>query len=251
MIPPLLECSGVSKTFRGKAGDVEALRDVSLRCPEGELVCFLGASGCGKSTLLQIIAGLEQPSAGGIIINGREIDAPSDALGMVFQDHGLFPWATVEDNVGFNLRARRVGRNARREAVREALDLVGLSGFARRYPHELSGGMRQRAGLARALSTKPKLLLMDEPFGALDTHTRSRLQQELLSIWSRQRATILFVTHDIDEALILADRIIVFRPRPGRIREIVTPDLPRPRDPHAPEFLALVRELEGLVGPTE
>jgi NitT/TauT family transport system ATP-binding protein len=251
MSPALLECSGVSKTFHGKAGDVEALRDVNLRCPEGELVCFLGASGCGKSTLLQLIAGLERPSAGGIIVNGREIDAPSDALGMVFQDHGLFPWATVEDNVGFNLRARRAGRNARREAVREALDLVGLSGFAQRYPHELSGGMRQRAGLARALSTKPKLLLMDEPFGALDTHTRSRLQQELLAIWSRQRTTILFVTHDIDEALILADRIVVFRPRPGRIREVVSPDLARPRDPHSPEFLALARELEALVGPAE
>ena len=246
-----LDCVGVAKTFPGQSGAVEALRDVNLVCREGEFVCFLGASGCGKSTLLQIIGGIERPSEGAVVIDGHEIEGPSKALSMVFQDYGLFPWATVTDNVAFNLRARGVGRRERETAVAEALDLVGLSGFATRFPHELSGGMRQRAGLARALTTKPKLLLMDEPFGALDTHTRANLQQELLSIWSRNSTTILFVTHDIDEALILADRIVVFRPRPGRIRSIVTPDLPRPRDPHSAEFLALARELEALVGPTE
>ena len=251
MTRAFLECSAVGKTFRGKSSAVEALRDVSLACPEGEFVCFLGASGCGKSTLLQIIAGLEPATQGGVIIDGREINGPSAALSMVFQDYGLFPWATVAGNAGFNLEARGTAMPERTRAVAEALDLVGLTGFADRFPHELSGGMRQRAGLARALTTKPRLLLMDEPFGALDTHTRGKLQEELLSIWSRNRTTILFVTHDIDEALILADRIVVFRPRPGRIRSIVTPELARPRDPHAPEFLTLARELAALVGPMD
>ena len=166
---------------------------------------------------------------------------------MVFQEHGLFPWATILDNVAFNLRAQWVGRRERREAARAALDLVRLRGVEERYPHELSGGMRKRAGLARALAGQPRLLLMDEPFGALDTHTRANLQAELLRIWQVRQVTILFVTHSVEEALLLADRIVVFQPNPGRIRTIVAPGWPRPRDPHSAPFLAWSRDLEALV----
>ena len=242
-----LECVGVGKSYGAGPGAVEALRGVDLACAEGELVCLLGASGCGKSTLLNIVAGLEPASTGQIVIAGRESRGPLRDLAMVFQEHGLFPWATILDNVAFNLRAQGVGRRQRREAALAALELVRLRGVERRYPHELSGGMRQRAGLARALAAQPRLLLMDEPFGALDTHTRANLQAELLRIWQVRGVTILFVTHSVEEALLLADRIVVFQPDPGRIQTIVAPDLPRPRDPHAAPFVALSRELEALV----
>ncbi|OJW24011.1 MAG: nitrate ABC transporter ATP-binding protein [Rhodospirillales bacterium 69-11] len=251
MSAAFIECLDVGKVYDGRTGSVEALRGVSLACAEGEFVCLLGLSGCGKSTLLQMIGGLEAPSSGQIVVAGRELSGPSPATAIVFQDHGLFPWMTVAQNVAFNMKARGVGAKERRARVAEMLALTGLSGFATRYPHELSGGMRQRVGIARALTTKPRALLMDEPFGALDAQTRARLQHELLEIWAAQRTTVLFVTHSIDEAVFLADRILVFTPRPGQLAAEVTVDLPRPRTPRSPGFAALAARLRGLLGTEE
>jgi NitT/TauT family transport system ATP-binding protein len=243
-----IECLDVGKTYQGKTGPVEALRGISIACREGEFVCLLGLSGCGKSTLLQMIAGLERPTTGQIIVAGRELDGPSPAASIVFQEHGLFPWMTVQANVEFNMKARRVKTPERRARAEEMLALTGLSGFASRYPHELSGGMRQRVGIARALTTRPRVLLMDEPFGALDAQTRGHLQMELLSIWAGQRTTVLFVTHSIDEAVFLADRILVFTPRPGRLSAEVEVDLPRPRDPRSDGFARIARGLRSALG---
>jgi len=243
----------VGKTFEGKTGDgeagqVEALRGSNVQCGEGEFVCLLGLSGCGKSTLLQMIAGLEAPTAGQIIVAGRELDGPSPATSIVFQDHGLFPWMTVRANVAFNLKARGVGKTVRQARADEMLALTSLSEFAGRYPHELSGGMRQRVGIARALTTRPQALLMDEPFGALDAQTRGHLQAELLSIWAVQRTTVLFVTHSIDEAVFLADRILVFTPRPGRVSANVVVDLPRPRIAGTSAFASIAGGLRTALG---
>jgi ABC-type nitrate/sulfonate/bicarbonate transport system ATPase subunit len=243
-----LECIGVGKTYPGKNEPVEALRGIDFTCDEGDFVCLLGRSGCGKSTLLQIVAGLERASAGQIVMANRELDGPSPDAAIVFQDHGLFPWMTVQRNVEFNMKARGTRAAERAATAKRFIDMTGLSGFGDRYPHELSGGMRQRVGIARALTTEPKALLMDEPFGALDAQTRGRLQDELLQIWQRQRTTILFVTHSIDEALLLADRVLVFTPRPGRIAADIAVDLPRPRAPQSAAFTALARELRGLIG---
>ncbi|MFZ2142782.1 MAG: ABC transporter ATP-binding protein [Xanthobacteraceae bacterium] len=244
-----VECRGVGKIYASKAGPVEALRGIDLAASEGEFVCLLGLSGCGKSTLLQLIAGLEAPTAGSIRVGGIELVGPSDETSIVFQDHGLFPWMTVERNIEFNMKARNVPSDARAARAAELLTMMGLSGFATRYPHELSGGMRQRVGIARALTTRPRALLMDEPFGALDAQTRGRLQEELLQIWEHQRTTVLFVTHSIDEAVFLADRIAVFSPQPGRITETVPVELPRPRDPETPRFTALKKELRRMLVP--
>ena len=243
-----IECIGVGKTYVGKAGQVEALRGIDMRCAAGEFVCLLGLSGCGKSTLLQMVAGLERPTAGQIVVAGRELDGPSPATGIVFQDHGLFPWMTVRRNVEFNLKARGVSRAARRVRAEEMLDLTGLFEFAGRFPHELSGGMRQRVGIARALATRPQALLMDEPFGALDAQTRGHLQAELLSIWGKQRATVLFVTHSIEEAVFLADRVLVLTPRPGRLAAEISVGLPRPRVAGTPPFAAIAARLRAVLG---
>lgn len=244
-----LSCDGVGKIYHAKSGAVEALRGIDLEAGTGEFVCLLGLSGCGKSTLLQLIAGLERPTAGTIRINGRALDGPSPDTSIVFQDHGLFPWMTVARNAEFNLKARGVAADERRAIARDFLAMTGLTAFSHRYPHELSGGMRQRVGIARALTTRPAGLLMDEPFGALDAQTRGNLQEELLRIWERQRTTIVFVTHSIDEAVFLADRIAVFSARPGRIASVVPVDLPRPRDPATPAFADLSRMLRGLLAP--
>jgi NitT/TauT family transport system ATP-binding protein len=243
-----IECVGVGKTYAGKGAEVEALRGIDMRCAEGEFVCLLGLSGCGKSTLLQMVAGLERPTAGQIVVAGRELDGPSPATSIVFQDHGLFPWMTVRRNVEFNLKARGVARAARRTRAEEMLALTHLSEFAGRYPHELSGGMRQRVGIARALTTRPQALLMDEPFGALDAQTRGHLQAELLSIWAGQRTTVLFVTHSIEEAVFLADRVLVLTPRPGRLSAEIAVELPRPRVAGTPEFAAVAARLRGIIG---
>ena len=246
-----IECAHVGKTYCGRTGPVEALRDVSLSCAQGEFICLLGLSGCGKSTLLQLVAGLEAPSAGHITVAGQQLKSPSPATSIVFQDHGLFPWMTVRANVEFNMKARGVPAADRGLRAQEMLALTRLQDFASRYPHELSGGMRQRVGIARALTTRPRALLMDEPFGALDAQTRARLQSELLEIWSAQRTTVLFVSHGMDEAVLLADRILVFTPRPGRLSATVPVDLPRPRNPHTPGFAALAYELHAALGPDE
>lgn len=243
-----IECIRVGKTYPGKTEPVEALRGIDFVCDAGEFVCLLGRSGCGKSTLLQMIAGLETPTSGQIAVAGRELDGPSPDAAIVFQDHGLFPWMTVQKNVEFNMKARGTSSVKRAETAQHFLEMTSLMGFADRYPHELSGGMRQRVGIARALTTQPKALLMDEPFGALDAQTRGKLQDELLQIWQNQRTTVLFVTHSIDEALLLADRILVFSPRPGRVAADIRVDLPRPRASQSAGFTELARELRGLVG---
>jgi ABC-type nitrate/sulfonate/bicarbonate transport system ATPase subunit len=243
-----IECNGVGKIFPGKDGSVEALRGIDFIGEQGEFVCLLGRSGCGKSTLLMMMAGLEKATAGQIAVAGKEIDGPSPDTAIVFQDHGLFPWMTVQKNVEFNMKARGTPAAERKRMAAHFIAMTSLTGFEGRYPHELSGGMRQRVGIARALTTGPKALLMDEPFGALDAQTRGKLQDEVLQIWEKQRTTVLFVTHSIDEALLLADRILVFSPRPGRIAADIKVDLPRPRAPQSHAFSALARELRGLVG---
>jgi NitT/TauT family transport system ATP-binding protein len=243
-----IECVGVGKIYPGKNEPVEALRGIDFTCDAGDFVCLLGRSGCGKSTLLQMMAGLEAPTEGQIAVAGRELHGPSPEAAIVFQDHGLFPWMTVQKNVEFNMKARGTPAAERKRIAAHFVAMTSLTGFEGRYPHELSGGMRQRVGIARALTTDPKALLMDEPFGALDAQTRGNLQDELLQIWEKQRTTVLFVTHSIDEALLLADRILVFSPRPGRIAADIRVDLPRPRAPQSEAFSALARELRGLVG---
>jgi NitT/TauT family transport system ATP-binding protein len=245
-----IECIGVGKTYAARTGPVEAMRGVSLSCAEGEFVCLLGLSGCGKSTLLQMVAGLEPPTTGQVIVAGRELNGPSPATSIVFQDHGLFPWMTVQRNVEFNMKARGAPRAERRARAEEMLALTGLQGFAARYPHELSGGMRQRVGIARALTTRPRALLMDEPFGALDAQTRGAMQAELLQIWAQQRTTVLFVTHSIDEAIFLADRVLVFTPRPGRLAADVLVPMTRPRDPRSPNSRAIAAQLRAALGTT-
>jgi NitT/TauT family transport system ATP-binding protein len=207
-----------------------ALQDVSFNVAPGEFVCILGPSGCGKSTLLGAVAGHLRSSNGNIRVDGETISAPHPERGLVFQHHTLFPWKKVIDNVAFGLKMKGIGRTQRNSQARDLLQLVGLEGFENRYPWELSGGMQQRVEIARVLINNPRVLLMDEPFGALDAITRLHMQQLLLDVWARIRTTVVFITHDIDEALFLADRILVMSPRPGRIIEEIRLDFARPRN---------------------
>ena len=239
----LLELKGLTKTYERRGQPVHALRGVDFEAAFGEFICVLGVSGCGKSTLLQLIAGLEPSSAGEIRLDGKPLNGPHIDTSIVFQEHGLFPWMTVQANIEFNLLARKVGRAARAARAAELIRLVGLEGFHDKFPHELSGGMRQRVGIARALSTNPRLMLMDEPFAALDAQTRSIMQDELLRVWQADRRTVIFITHNVDEAIYLADRVVVMTPRPGRIRRVIPVDLPRPRDVASPGFSALLRQV--------
>ncbi|MFA6264312.1 MAG: ABC transporter ATP-binding protein [Pseudolabrys sp.] len=246
-----LTVSDVSKTFERRGDRIQALDHVSLEAEYGEFVCLLGGSGCGKSTLLNIIAGLDTPTQGAILIGGKQLTGCHPDTTVVFQEHGLFPWMTVQKNIEFNLKARGVPSAKRREVSTGLIQTVGLVGFEKKYPHELSGGMRQRVGIARALATNPKMLLMDEPFGALDAQTRAAMQVELLRIWQAHKAAVVFVTHSIEEAVFLADRIVVMTPRPGRIGTIIDVRLPRPRDPTSQDFNEIVRiALEKLHTPS-
>lgn len=208
----------------------EAVQRLDFAIEPGEFVCILGPSGCGKSTLLGALAGHLQLSGGSLLVDGNDVAGPSPQRGMVFQHHTLLPWRSVLDNVAFGLKMQGVGKTQRREQALEMLRLVGLQDFAQRWPNQLSGGMQQRAEIARVLINRPRLLLMDEPFGALDAQTRARMQELLLDIWTRIRTTVVFVTHDIDEALFLADRILVMSPRPGRFIEDLRLEFPRPRN---------------------
>lgn len=223
-----LDIQNVSKTFGSNGDSLLALQDINLLIAPGEFTCVVGGSGCGKTTLLRIIAGLEGAYTGRVTLDGNPITGPGLDRGIVFQEHRLLPWLTVEKNVGFGLSD--LPSNERRTRVANYIDLVGLRGFEHNYPHQLSGGMAQRVAIARALVSHPHLLLLDEPFGALDALTRIRMQQELLRIWQAQRTTMIFVTHDIDEAIYLADRIVIMSPRPGTIKRILRVEIPRPRD---------------------
>jgi len=239
--------AAVHKIYERRGEAVHALAGIDLEAGFGEFLCLLGVSGCGKSSLLQILAGHEHATSGGVFVEGKPLDGPHPKAAQVVQDHGLFPWMTVERNVGFNLRARRTKSAEIAAIVRRMIETVGLQGFEKRYPHELSGGMRQRVGIARAFTTNPHLLLMDEPFGALDAQTRSLMQAELLRIWRAHRATVFFVTHSVEEAVYLADRIVVMTPRPGRVRAIIPVELSRPRDPTSPCFIRYVRQVLGEI----
>ncbi|MGH6971243.1 MAG: ABC transporter ATP-binding protein, partial [Caulobacteraceae bacterium] len=222
---------GVSKVFYslGKA-PVEALRDISLTVTEGEFVSIVGASGSGKSTLLRIIDGLETATSGVVLVDGTPVARPGRDRAMVFQQDGLLPWRTVIENVGYGLSLAGVPRAKAAAAAQTFIDLAGLGGFERHYPHQLSGGMRQRVNVARALAVDPKILLLDEPFAALDAQTREIMQAELLKIWAEEQKTVLFITHQIDEAVFLSDRVVVFSARPGTVREEIPVPFPRPRE---------------------
>ncbi|CAH1653222.1 MAG: ABC transporter ATP-binding protein [Chelatococcus sp.] len=228
---PSLTIEGVSKVFeRPGRPTIEALRDINLTLGKGEFVSIVGASGSGKSTLLRIIDGLMPASAGRIAVGGKTVTRPGKDRAMVFQHDSLLPWKTVMDNVGYGLAIGGMSRKEREEIARYFIKVSGLSGFENHYPHQLSGGMRQRVNVARALAVSPDILLLDEPFAALDAQTREIMQTELLNIWEREKKTVVLITHQIDEAVFLSDRVIVFSARPGQIREEIVIDLPRPRD---------------------
>jgi ABC-type nitrate/sulfonate/bicarbonate transport system ATPase subunit len=234
-----LSIHNLSKTYvRADGVKTEAIRDLSLSIDAGELVSLVGPSGCGKSTLLRLLAGLESPTRGQLLMGSDTIQGPSADRGLVFQDPNLFPWLTVRRNMQAGLVARHVLRQRKHE-VDEFMKLVGLESFADSYPHQLSGGMAQRVGLARALVNHPRVLLLDEPLGALDAFTRMRMQDELLKLWQIRGTTMLLVTHDIDEAIYMSDRIVLMSPRPGRVDRVIEVDLPRPRQRHSNEFFQL------------
>jgi NitT/TauT family transport system ATP-binding protein len=240
---PILELKGLTKQFEFNGDRIDALRDAHLRVNKGEFVCLIGASGCGKSTLLRIVAGFEHATRGSALMWGQPIAGPAPDRGMVFQDYGLFPWLTVRGNIAFGPTSRGRPRAEIKATVDHFINLVGLQRFADAYPHQLSGGMKQRVAIARVLANDAEIVLMDEPFGALDAMTRERLQDELLEIWQRTGLTVLFVTHSIEEAIFLADRVVVMSPSPGRIESQMEITLPRPRDVVAPAFNDIRREL--------
>ena len=224
-----------------------ALEDVSLQIRDNEFVSIVGRSGCGKTTLLNMIAGLLRPTEGAILVDGRPVSEPGPDRGMVFQHSALFPWMTAIGNIVFGPKNQGVGNKERRELALELIELVRLTGFEKKYPRELSGGMQQRVAIARALANDPDIMLMDEPFGALDELTRSEMQQELLRIWQARKKTVVFVTHSITEALYLSDRVIVLSPHPGRLRAEIDVPLERPRHRTDPAFMALYEEIHGAI----
>jgi ABC-type nitrate/sulfonate/bicarbonate transport system ATPase subunit len=233
----------VTKRFTIGDDEIEALARVDFSIDAGQFVCLIGASGCGKSTLLRIIAGFEEPTAGDVSTGGKPVTGPGSDRGMVFQDYALFPWMTARQNISFGPRQRDLPREEIEATTQEFLKLVGLERFADRYPSQLSGGMKQRVAIARVLANNASTLLMDEPFGALDALTREQLQGELLQIWARTKVTVIFVTHSVEEAVLLADRVLVMSAGPGRIANDITIDLPRPRDVSSPEFNAVRRDV--------
>jgi NitT/TauT family transport system ATP-binding protein len=245
----VIEVRRLTKTFNlGQAG-LDALRGINLNVAGGEFCCIVGPSGCGKTTLLRILAGLESPSTGEVEITGANSGRPLNS--MVFQEQSVFPWLTVEENVGFGLQMRRVDRKLRRQVVADYIGKVGLEGFARAYPYQLSGGMKQRVAVARAFANDPEVLLMDEPFASLDEQTKIVLQDELLKIWEGSRKTVVYITHSIEEAVVLGDRVVVMTARPGRIKTEVPVDLPRPRSVYelkaSPAFATIVGRIWSLL----
>ncbi|AVD57290.1 MULTISPECIES: ABC transporter ATP-binding protein [Heyndrickxia] len=225
-----LVISNITKVFQGSAKPVQALDNINLTIRDKEFVSILGASGCGKSTLLRIIGGLETPTTGSVLLEGKKVTNPGADRGMVFQSYTLFPWLSVKKNIEFGLKQKGMAQKERGEIAEEYIDLVGLKGFEHAYPKELSGGMKQRVAIARALANDPEVILLDEPFGALDMQTRSLMQELLLKVWQQTQKTVVLVTHDIDEAIFMSDRVIVMKSRPGKVKEILDIDMPRPRD---------------------
>jgi NitT/TauT family transport system ATP-binding protein len=245
-----LETRQLSKVFMRRGIATEALRDVTIGVAAGEFVSIVGASGCGKTTFLRMVDGLIKPTSGSILIDGQAVTSPSSNRAFVFQRDSLFPWRSVLQNTVFGPEVRGDAMGGARSLARRFLELVSLGGFDRYYPHEMSGGMRQRVNLARALTFNPDVLLMDEPFAALDAQTREIMQAELLRIWQEAKKTVLFVTHQIDEAVFLSDRVLVFTVRPGRLKQIITVDLPRPRAldiKRTPQFIRYVDEIWRLI----
>lgn len=250
--PVALEVVGLTKKFESSRGIVTALDDVSFSVHKRELMCVIGPSGCGKSTLVRILAGLETPTAGEVRVNGSAVSGPGPDRGMVFQGYTLFPWQTVKQNVMFGPRMAGKSAYSAESEAREWIALVGLSKFENAYPHQLSGGMKQRVAIARALANQPRVLFMDEPFGALDAQTRCQMQSYLLEIWKNVDITIVFITHDLDEAVFLSDRILVLDANPGRIREVVEVPVPRPRSEAQlfdPTFMATRKHIDHMMHP--
>jgi NitT/TauT family transport system ATP-binding protein len=244
MSAPKIVLQGVEKRFRSARGEEQvALSQVELEIKSGEFVCLVGPSGCGKTTLINLLAGFERPTIGQVVIDGRPVTGPDPDHIMIFQDYGLYPWRSVLGNVLFGLQARGVAPAEARERALATLELVGLVAAADKHPHELSGGMKQRVAIARALAVEPSVLFMDEPFAALDAFTRLHLQDELLRLWQETRSTVVFVTHDLDEAIALGQRIILMAPAPGRIQRIINVDLAHPRERTQDDFAQFRREL--------
>jgi NitT/TauT family transport system ATP-binding protein len=244
---PQIKVSNVSKIFSTGEGEIVALEDINLDIQPGEFICLLGPSGCGKSTLLNAIAGFSPPTSGSITIDGNTVQKPGPDRGMVFQEYALFPWMTVGQNIAFGLEIKKLPKTKIKEKVGALLEMLNLRDFRERYPKDLSGGMRQRVAIARVLALDSPILLMDEPFGALDSLTRRNLQDELLRIWTAFKKTVIFVTHSIEESIYLADRIVVMTYRPGKIKKQISVEMSRPRDPSSVEFNELKKELSLLV----
>ena len=241
----------VTKTFDSNKGDkTTALAEVNLTIKENEFITILGPSGCGKSTLLRIVGGLEEQTTGRVLLDGGEVSGPSEERGFVFQSYSLFPWLTVKENIEFGLKNKKVPLKEREDISKEYIDLIGLHGFSDHYPKQLSGGMQQRVAIARALANDPQILLLDEPFGALDNQTRSLMQESLLNIWEKSHKTILFVTHDVEEAIFLASRVLVMTSRPGKIKADIPIDLEYPRSYQLksdPRFLEYKRQIYEMI----
>ncbi len=250
----ILKVKALGKTFETRKGETVALKGIEFETHRREFLCIVGPSGCGKSTLIRILAGLETQTTGEVLLEGKPVRGPGRDRGMVFQGYTLFPWLTVKRNVMFGLEVNNAGRlEAERQAL-QWLQLIGLEKFADAYPHQLSGGMKQRVAIARALANQPRILLMDEPFGALDAQTRARMQAYLLEIWRKIDITIVFITHDLDEAIYLADRVLVLKPHPGEVQELIEVPVPRPRQMGqfiSEEFLATKARLEELIYSSE
>ena len=242
MSESVLTIENVNRLYDDGERQVEALKDINLELKRGEFVSIIGASGCGKTTLLRLIAGLDNINTGSVLFNGEPVKAPNYKRGYIFQQHNLFPWLTVEQNVAAGLKARHVFQK-NKDKIQKYIDLVGVTGFEKSYPHQLSGGMSQRVAIARALINEPELLLLDEPMGALDSFTRADIQDKLLEIREKKNLTMLLVTHDVDEAIYMSDRIVIMTPRPGKISEIIDVNIPHPRNRGGAEFLALRRSL--------
>ena len=228
-LPVKVKIDNVVKKYSGRNGEMVALNGVSLDIHENEFVCVVGPSGCGKSTLLNIIAGLHEPTSGQVLVDGQAVSGPGPDRGVVFQQYALFPWLTVQKNVEFGLKLQGMSQDKAEQEAKKYIKMVDLEQFAQSYPKELSGGMKQRVAIARAYAINPKVLLMDEPFGAVDAQTRTQLQTELLKTWEKEQKTCFFITHDVEEAIILAQRVIIMSARPGRIKEVVEINIPYPR----------------------